>query len=298
MSDPSLMDLRLADVEAFLAVCRAKSVSNVARQFGVTPSQVSKAIARLERHLQLNLLERSGGKIVPSTDGNRLIPRFDEVVKILRSIRAADSLQRERLLTIASPSYLQGPCLAAISGGTEDIRLRGVELGPSQIRGFAPDGIFDIAVTTSNEGFGESWHIERMGDVRSGLFGMPSLVDGLGTPATAEQLSVIPFITPKAQGSAVLSDDGCPIRVGERPLGHEVQTFGAGLELATQCPQVVFGPILAARSHLERGVLKLIDVEGWDVRVPLFLVSNVDRVMDSVRRSASKSLGAWLEREG
>lgn len=298
MSDSTLMDLRLADVEAFLAVCRAKSVSNVARQFGVTPSQVSKAIARLERHLQVELLDRNGGKVAPSAEGARLIASFDEVVKILRAIRASESA-REHLLTFASPSYLQGHCLAAIAEAVSDVRLRGVELGPSQIRGFAPDGLFDVAVTTSDEGFGESWHVERLGNVRSALLGMPSLVDGLGPPpVAAERLVGVPFISPKAQGSAVLSDDGCPLGIGERLLGHEVQTFGAGLELATRCAQVVFGPVLAARSHLERGVLKAIDVDGWDVRVPLFLVSNVDRVRDSVRRAAAKNLTVWLEREG
>ena len=59
-----LDELRIADVATFLAVARSGSVTMAARQLDVTPSQVSKAVARLEGYLKVRLIERSGRGII------------------------------------------------------------------------------------------------------------------------------------------------------------------------------------------------------------------------------------------
>jgi hypothetical protein len=53
------------------------------------------------------------------------------------------------------------------------------------------------------------------------------------------------------------------------------------LQLAACTDQVVFGPLLAARAQLDAGLLVEVPVEGWDVRRPLFLLCNADRVLAS-----------------
>ncbi|WP_394835731.1 LysR family transcriptional regulator [Pendulispora rubella] len=293
-------DLRLADIETFIAVCRIQSVSNVARQLGVTPSQVSKAVSRLERQFKMKLVDRRAGRSIPSAAGLRIAQRLDEVVGTIHALRSEDPFGKSALLTMASPSYLLGQCLPVLAQAMPQLRFRGVELPPSQIRGLAPEALFDMALTTGADGFGATWHVEQIGEMRSVLIGNPALVESLGTmPIPASKLADVPFITPTyTTQRAVFGDDECPLRVGERKLGHEVQTFGTGLELAVQCPQVVFGPILAARIHLERGLLSIIDVEGWDVRVPLFLASNQDNVKEATRRTVREWLANWLTRCG
>ena len=296
----TLADLRLADIETFIAVCRIQSVSNVARQLGVTPSQVSKAVSRLERHFQMKLVDRRAGKSIPSAVGLRIAQRLDEVVGTIHALRSEDPFGKGALLTIASPSYLLCQCLPVLAQAMPQHRFRGVELPPSQIRGLAPEGLFDLALTTGADGFGGTWHVEQIGEMRSVLVGNPALVASLGTmPIPASRLADVPFLTPTyTTQRAVFGDDECPLRVGERKLGHEVQTFGTGLELAVQCPQVVFGPILAARLHIERRLLAVIDVQGWDVRVPLFLAANQDNVKETIRRSVREWLVGWLARYG
>src|SRR6266852_4405230 len=56
---PDSLDLHLADVNTFLVVQRLGSVTASARQLGVTPAQVSKAVARLEAQLGSKLFTRS-----------------------------------------------------------------------------------------------------------------------------------------------------------------------------------------------------------------------------------------------
>jgi DNA-binding transcriptional LysR family regulator len=48
VAQESLADLRVGDLMTFLAVRRSGSITAAARELKVTPSQVSKAISRLE----------------------------------------------------------------------------------------------------------------------------------------------------------------------------------------------------------------------------------------------------------
>ena len=63
-----ISELHVADLTTFLAVRRAGSVSTAARELGVTPSQVSKAIARLEATLRVRLFSR-GARGVAADSG-------------------------------------------------------------------------------------------------------------------------------------------------------------------------------------------------------------------------------------
>jgi hypothetical protein len=60
--------------------------------------------------------------------------------------------------------------------------------------------------------------------------------------------------------------------------GHEASTISAGLELAATSGQLVCGPIVAARRHVEAGQLVEISVQGWDLVDPLYLHINTDEV--------------------
>ena len=66
-------ELRLADLLTLLAVQRTGSISGAAREMRVTPSQVSKAMARLERHFGVRLLSR-GARGVATDPGRAAHP--------------------------------------------------------------------------------------------------------------------------------------------------------------------------------------------------------------------------------
>ncbi|MET8831769.1 LysR family transcriptional regulator [Streptomyces sp. NPDC004610] len=64
--------MTLEDLRIFVAVCRAGSLSAVARQFGVTQSAVSQHVKRLERETGVSLLERQPRGVVPTRAGQIL----------------------------------------------------------------------------------------------------------------------------------------------------------------------------------------------------------------------------------
>lgn len=70
------MRANVADLEAFLAVARARSFRGGARAIGSSPSAVSEAVRRLEREFAVRLLHRTTRSVAPTEAGARLIERL------------------------------------------------------------------------------------------------------------------------------------------------------------------------------------------------------------------------------
>ena len=70
------MKVDLADLNAFIAVARAKGFRDGARLTGVSASGLSEAVRRLEARLGVRLLNRTTRSVVPTEAGNRLLQRL------------------------------------------------------------------------------------------------------------------------------------------------------------------------------------------------------------------------------
>ncbi|MER6123749.1 LysR family transcriptional regulator [Streptomyces sp. NPDC001795] len=64
--------MTLDDLRVFVAVCRAGSLSAVARELGCTQSAVSQHVRRLEREVGVGLVERQSRGVVPTRAGRLL----------------------------------------------------------------------------------------------------------------------------------------------------------------------------------------------------------------------------------
>ena len=293
-TDP-LADLRMADVYTFLAVRRAGSVTGAARELRVTPSQVSKSMARLEAHLGVSLLVRGSHRVVLSDAAVRLLPQMEDLVDRLRRIQRGDGPTRQ--LTIAAPSFLSTFAVPRILGPRTTLRLRSIELPPALLRAHATDNIFDVALSLGQQPFPPSWITTSVGELRKALFARPSVATALGrTPVPPERVVLFPFVTPiySVGGQFVPADDDCPVPLAERRLGHQTATITVALELATQSEQLVFGPAIAARTHLKLKTLVEIPVRGWDVREEVFVACNRDRVLQEEHRAIVAGVRAAL----
>jgi hypothetical protein len=165
------------------------------------------------------------------------------------------------------------------------------------VRAYAAENFFDMTLLpTGTERLPATWITKPVGVLRKALFGSPEMAARLGRPLTTEKLQGVPFVGPiyNADGQFVSVDDDCPLRHTERTVGHEAQTIGLALELAARTDQVVFGPVIAARRHLEARTLVELEVEGWDVKDPLTVASNGDRVRSRVEASIIKAIQAEL----
>lgn len=293
-------DLRVADLLTFLAVVRSSSLTAAARERRVTPSQVSKAITRVEAHFGRKLVERGSRGVVLSEAGRLLAPALESIVTQLEVARAASPDGAE--VTLGAPSYLQTSLLPVLGAAAPNVRVRAFELPPSLLRANAQDDGFDILLLPGgSEHLPPSWIAEVVGEIRRGLFASPSLRARLGKgPVALERLAEVPFIIPifRQQGRVVPVDDDFPIPRTQRKIGHQVQTFLVGLEVAAQTEQLAFGPALAAQRHVSSGALVEIAIRGYSISEPLTFACNVDRVSARLRAAFGGALRTFMKEIG
>jgi LysR family glycine cleavage system transcriptional activator len=271
-------DLRIADLVTFLAVRRSGSITGAARTLRVTPSQVSKAVTRLESQLGVRLLARGARGISLSAAAARIAPQLEDIVRRVSTLHTAETAGE---LTVAAPSFLNVLFLPALARSVPSFRVRGIELPPALVRAYAAENIFDVALTLGLERFPDTWETSRIGDIRKALFATPAIARRLGRqPVAPEKLRELPFVVPiySHNGQFVVADEGCPIQ-GNRRIGHEVPTMTLGLELAAATDHLVFGPTAVAAPYVERGALVEVAVKGWNVREELSFACNADRIL-------------------
>jgi len=87
-------ELGLSDIEAFLAVARARGFRGAATQGPASASALSAAVRRLETRLGVRLLNRTTRSVTPTEAGQRLIDRLSPLVGEIGS--AIDSVNAYR----------------------------------------------------------------------------------------------------------------------------------------------------------------------------------------------------------
>jgi DNA-binding transcriptional LysR family regulator len=281
-------ELRLADLLTLLAVQRTGSISGAAREMRVTPSQVSKAMARLERHFGVRLLTRGARGVAPTAAGRHVLPRIANAVEELRATAGMRDDQAPTLeLTVAGPSYLIASVLPSMAALLPDTRVRGLELAPAALRSRVAENVFDVALSPGGiDNRPAAWTTDGVGALRLALFARPTFAERIGPmPLTSERVRALPFIGAAKMGGErfVALYDDCPLAPEERWIAHEAQTINAGLEFASRTDNVVFGPHIAAKRFLASGAIVELPVTGWDVREPLHVLCNGDRVLSRVR---------------
>jgi DNA-binding transcriptional LysR family regulator len=292
-------ELRLADLATLLAVQRAGTISGAARELGVTPSQVSKAICRLEKHYGVRLLSRGARGVTPTPAARRMLPRIANAVEELRATNGCREEHGPEIeLAVAGPSYLVAQVLPALVNLVSGARLRGFELAPPHLRAYIAENVFDVALVPGGvHSRPASWTSEVVGEIRSGLIARPAYVKRLGElPLTVDQVRSLPFIVPTATTGDrfVPIMDDCPLSREERLAAHEAHTVGVALELAAGSDHVVYCPVLAARRLMECGALVEIPVLGWDMRDPLHVLCNGDRVLSRTHAAILRAIQAVL----
>lgn len=297
---PDVADLRVADLLTFLAVVRSSSLTAAARERQVTPSQVSKAITRVEAHFGRKLVDRGSRGVVLSEAGRLLAPALETIVAQLDAARGASPDGSE--ITLGAPSYLQLGLLPVLGGAAPHVRIRAFELPPSLLRANAQDEGFDILLLPGgSEHLPPGWQAEKVGMIRRALFASPELRTRLGRgPIGMDRIADVPFVCPiyRQQGRVVPVDDDFPLPRSHRKVGHQVNTFLVGLEVAAQTEQLVYGPAIAARRHLATGALVEIQTSFEPSSEPLAFACNVDRVSARLRNAFTSALRSAMRELG
>lgn len=97
---------KLADMAVFARVVDAGSFSGAARQLGLTPSAVSRQVARLEQTLRVRLLERTTRKLRLTQAGSQALGGCQTLVQAAREVLALADTQgatAQGLLRVSMP---------------------------------------------------------------------------------------------------------------------------------------------------------------------------------------------------
>jgi DNA-binding transcriptional LysR family regulator len=293
--------LRFDDVVTFLTVHHTRSISAAARQLQVTPSQVSKAVARLESFVGARLLSRGPRGVTVSMAGLRTIPMLEEVARGVRELRSQHNADAAPLVRVAAPSSIMATVAGELARRARGLRFSCIELDPIRTRALAFEDVFDVALVADDRPLGDVYTHEPLGDAESCLFARPELARRLGPPKVpVERLLRVPFVMPVILQDmrATKGRDLCPLPFEQRTHGHAAATFNAALELATSSDQLVFGPRVAAAGHLARGELVEIAVEGWAIRWTVYFACHTTRMQAKTARAVQRVLAEWLAGAG
>jgi DNA-binding transcriptional LysR family regulator len=201
-------------------------------------------------------------------------------------------------LTIAAPSSLLPPILPRIINALPGTRVRGIELPPPLIRGYAGEGLFEIALVPGEiTGLPPKWAVTRVGEVRKSVLASPAVARKLGAHPTVDQVRALSFVGPIAYdgGKFVASTDDCPLGREERVVGSEVGTMALALQIASACGHLVFGPAMAAEREIREGSLVELNVKGWNVSETLFVACDAERVLARVQAAIVKAVRSALD---
>ncbi|WP_369391187.1 LysR family transcriptional regulator [Streptomyces sp. CG1] len=148
--------MTLDDLRVFVAVCRAGSLSSVARDLGCTQSAVSQHVKRLERETGVALLERQPRGVVPTQAGRILeaaaaegISGLDLAVQQLRDLLDGHSGYVRVATGATTVRHFMSDAVVAFRRRHPEVNLefRTVSSGRSSFDALA-DGTLDLAWVT------------------------------------------------------------------------------------------------------------------------------------------------------
>ena len=195
-TDPRLANLQWDDVRLFLALCRAATLGDAARQLGVDGSTVSRRLAVLEETLAASLFDRGRHGVAATPAADELLPVAEEIEHAMaRFAGAAEALEREvrGLVRIACPpdaaEVLIVPHLPELLGRHPGLELD-LQVGEAVVD--VSRRAADIAVRVVRPERGDLL-VRKLGPVPWVLVAAPSLANQLGTVRSFDDLPWVSF---------------------------------------------------------------------------------------------------------
>lgn len=221
-----------ASLVAFVRVVESGSFSAAARMVGMTPSAVSKGIARLEAELGATLFRRSTRQLSLTGDGQAF---FERIAPLLRGLEdSADAIRAagdaRGLLRASLPSELGRLLMPAIAheflARHEDLSLE-LSLSDRHVEvireGF--DVVFRVGIAQDSD-----LRARQLAKLEMALVASPALLAHAGQPGSLDALRALPFARYLLHGRVlpIAFEDGSSIQPG----GRIALDTGAGLRAA------------------------------------------------------------------
>ena len=298
------MDLN--HVVVFEAVARTGSFSAAAKELGIPKSSASRAVARLENELSVQLLFRTTRKVSLSEPGTAL---YDRVTPLLRSIKGALSGLPEGgeepsgTLKVTAPVDLGVLFLAEVlSRYTARYPAVSVDLHlTGRVVDLVGEG-FDVALRAASRLEDSSLIVRRAAPLLAQLYASPAYLARRGTPRTDEELDehdwvvfrsgpqrlrVAPVRAAVARPPRIVCDDLLFVRDAVRT--------GVGIGLLPTFvaePDVLAGSLVRIVPRLQRPAGNLYIVTPATKHVPGKVAAFRDLVLEMLKTRAATAPGA------
>jgi len=125
-----MAQLKINDLQAFLAVAREQSFTKAAAELGVTPSALSHAMRTLEERLGVRLLARTTRNVAPTEAGERLMhaiaPLFEQITAEVEALGELRNKPQGRIRITCTDDQIElclRPMLAQFLRDYPDITL-------------------------------------------------------------------------------------------------------------------------------------------------------------------------------
>ncbi|QBB72375.1 LysR family transcriptional regulator [Pseudolysobacter antarcticus] len=266
-------------ISVFVRVVEAKSFSAAAQQLEMTPSGVSRAIARLEEQIDAKLFFRSTRTLRLTDDGAAFYARCRDILADLSEAKEALGYSRTKPsggLRIAVPTAIgRGaliPNFAKFEAQFPDIRI------DMSMRDFPFDlneEGFDCAIRMG--ALEDSDLIARkIGYFNNVLCASPDYLQQYGTPVSIEDLKkhrCINFVDPATRRPYQWQFDTPSGRVGVDIDAHMLINDGESvIQAAVAGLGIVQAPHCLAAIHLAQGLLQIVMTDTISTGSPLWVV--------------------------
>ncbi|MDP4003974.1 LysR family transcriptional regulator [Methylobacterium sp. NEAU K] len=188
---------RWDDLQAFLAVARAGRLTEAARGMGVEHTTLSRRITRLETALGAKLFDRRPTGYDLSAEGERLLPRAEEIERAALGIwldRFDPVVGLTGSVRIGAPEAFGTFCLAERLGELSELHPGlSIELVATPRAFSLSKREADLAIGLTRPATGRL-HARKLGDYELGLYGAPAYVARHGRPESHADLNRHRFI--------------------------------------------------------------------------------------------------------
>lgn len=269
------MKADLNDINAFLAVARARGFREASRGSGASPSALSEAVRRLEGQLGVRLLHRTTRSVTPTEAGERLLARLGPALGELEAALDVVSAFRDRP---AGTLRLNVPVSVA--------RLVLPDLLPGFLAAYpnieveieAEDSFVDVLASGCDAGVRYDERLEQ--DMiavpigprlqRFATVAAPAYLDAHGRPEHPRDLLQHACLRGRFPSGALTSPweferDGAVVRV--EPRGPLIVRVGAGADLLVDMAVAGTGVLHLfeawLRPHIDAGALEPVLQDWW-----------------------------------
>ncbi|HEY0063469.1 MAG TPA: LysR family transcriptional regulator [Telluria sp.] len=268
------MKTELNDLNAFLAVARARGFREAARVGGVSSSQLSEAVRRLEAQLGVRLLHRTTRSVTPTEAGARLM---DQLLPALGAVEAA--------LEAASSAGERPAGTLRLNVAVSAARLVLPQILPGFLRAYpeiqveitADDKFVDVVATGFDAGIRYDERLEQ--DMiavpigprvqRAAAAASPAYLQQRGRPAHPRDLLGHACLRGRFSSGAMVpwgfERDGEVVQV--KPDGPLIVQVGGAADLAVDMAVAGTGIVFLfeewLRPHLDSGALEPVLPDWW-----------------------------------